>query len=219
MICVIIPASGVGTRFGGDKPKQFLPMQNGLSVLENTLAVFEGLEWIHEIVVTVPAGLCPALRPQGVTCVEGGASRSESVYKALLRLSPQTEIVLIHDGVRPLVGAGLIEKVADAARKYGAAVAGTVFTDTVKEADATGRVRATPERGRFWQVQTPQGFTYKTLLQAYEETPNLAAFTDDSAILEARGGTVFLVEGARRNIKITTAEDLCIANALLGVHK
>jgi 2-C-methyl-D-erythritol 4-phosphate cytidylyltransferase len=207
MISVIIPAAGAGTRFGGDIPKQFLKMQNGLTVLEQTVAVFISLEWIHEIVVTVPSAFIK--NDYHVThVIEGGASRSASVYEALQRLSADTEIVLIHDGVRPFVSPALIKKVADAAKLHGAAVPGTPFTDTVKEVDAQNRIITTPVRDRFYQVQTPQGFCYQKLLKAYIDTPNLNDFTDDSAVYMQHGGTVFVVQGERSNIKITTREDL-----------
>jgi 2-C-methyl-D-erythritol 4-phosphate cytidylyltransferase len=140
MVSVIIPAAGVGTRFGGEIPKQFLPLANGFTVLEHTVSVFESIDWINEIIITVPADFNQKKRcghniktGNAVHIEEGGASRSESIYKALHRLSGKTEIVLIHDGVRPLVSPGLIKAVADAARLHGAAAAGTVFTDTVKE--------------------------------------------------------------------------------------
>lgn len=217
MVSVIIPASGTGSRFGGDTPKQFLPMKNGLTVLENTLAVFQQIDWINEIIVTLPKRFTKIIMKnrEKMTCIQGGLSRSESVYEALKKLSPDTKIVLIHDGVRPMVSVDLIKKVTDAVRIHGAAVAGTVFSDTVKEADADGRIKATPERGRYHQVQTPQGFTYQIISEAYRNTPNLVDFTDDSAVVEHNGGTVYIVQGERRNIKITTQEDLHIANALI----
>jgi 2-C-methyl-D-erythritol 4-phosphate cytidylyltransferase len=215
MVSTIIPASGMGTRFGGDIPKQF-HFIGGVPVLVRTLTVFQEAKNIGEIAVTVPPGYMEIFREVADTyrltkvkhITEGGKSRSESVYKALRLLSPETEIVLIHDAVRPYVSVGLIQSVIDAAYRHTAAVPGMVFSDTVKEVDAFGRITATPDRNRFYQVQTPQGFAYKTLMEAYKNTPHLENFTDDSAVVCANGGTVFVIPGESSNIKITTPEDL-----------
>ncbi|MCL2499417.1 MAG: 2-C-methyl-D-erythritol 4-phosphate cytidylyltransferase [Defluviitaleaceae bacterium] len=225
MVSVIIPASGSGTRFGGDVPKQFLPIK-GIPVLARTAMAFQRTERVGEIAVTVPKGYTENVREMVRTynltkvkhIVEGGASRSESVYEALKQIDGRTEIVLVHDGVRPFVSCDLIEKTIDAVKRHGAAIVGTPFTDTVKEADADGRVYATPERGRFWQVQTPQGFTYKLLTDAYKNALNLADYTDDSAIVEHNGGITFIIQGERNNIKITTQEDLIMANTIMGMY-
>jgi 2-C-methyl-D-erythritol 4-phosphate cytidylyltransferase len=221
MVSVVIPASGSGTRFGGDVPKQFLHM-DGLPILARTVLVFQQADLVGEIAVAVPPGYMEKTREitdiYNLTkvkyIVEGGASRSESVYEALQKLSPHTEIVLVHDGVRPFVSPDLINRVVDAARKHGAAIAGIPITDTVKEADEAGCVRVTVERGRIWQVQTPQGFSYPLLLDAYKNAPHLKGFTDDSAIVEAHGGRVYIIPGERNNIKITTPEDAAITSAM-----
>ncbi|MCL2604391.1 MAG: 2-C-methyl-D-erythritol 4-phosphate cytidylyltransferase [Defluviitaleaceae bacterium] len=222
MVSVIIPASGSGTRFGGEVPKQFLHINN-VPVLARTVMAFQRTEGVGEITVAVPPGYKETV--QGMIhkyqltkvkhIAEGGKSRSESVRAALGMISPRTEIVLVHDGVRPFVSRDLIEKVIDAARLHGAAIAGIPFTDTVKEVDQNGFVYATPERGRFWQIQTPQGFAYEILVNSTGIISDLSGFTDDSAIVEANGVSVYVVPGERGNIKITTQEDMIIAEALL----
>jgi 2-C-methyl-D-erythritol 4-phosphate cytidylyltransferase len=180
---------------------------------------------VDEIVVTVPSGFTEATQAYKEQygfnklryIIEGKESRSESVYEALCAISPETEIVLVHDGVRPMVAKETINRIISAAKEHGAAVTYTKLTDTIKEVDAGNRVVSTPKRDRFRQVQTPQGFTYKGLLAAYEKTRGtrgFAFFTDDSSIYEAQGGTVYLVNGKCNNIKITTPDDLLIAEAL-----
>ncbi|MCL2187262.1 MAG: 2-C-methyl-D-erythritol 4-phosphate cytidylyltransferase [Defluviitaleaceae bacterium] len=225
MVSVIIAAAGSGTRFGGETPKQFLQLGEK-PVLAHSIQVFQRISYVNEIAVAVPQGhACDVLKmvhDHGLCkvkhVIDGCESRSESICNALQHLNPKTEIVLIHDGVRPLVSAEIIHAVTSAARKHGAAITGLPFTDTVKEVDESGRIVATPMRARFRQVQTPQGFLFPLILDAYKNTPSLAGFTDDSAIFEANGGAVYVVEGDPHNIKITTREDLLLAHFLLEAH-
>ena len=223
-VAVIIPAAGRGLRFGGDGPKQFMSLPCGTPMLARTLSVFQQMRQVKEIALAIPAGYETLVQQlvneyaltKAAHILAGGENRAASVYEALQRLTP-TQIVLIHDGVRPFVTEQLALAVADAALQHGAAVAGIPFVDTVKETDAQGYVCATPDRRRFWQAQTPQGFDYALLLDAYEHGARSGLFphvTDDSALVEARGSKVFVVEGDRRNIKITTPEDMLAAQAL-----
>ena len=225
-ISVIIAASGSGQRLGGGVPKQFR-LIGAKPVLAYTLDVFAGMDVVCEIVVAVPAAYVAHTHEmvvrhgcaKRVIVVPGGANRAESVYVALKQLSKDTETVLIHDGVRPFVTEDLVHAVADAARRYGAAVAGNLLTDTLKQVDENGMVQSTPDRARFWRAQTPQGFTYSLLVQAYAqgmEDGILGKSTDDSWLLERLGVPVQMVEGPTGNIKITTQEDLVLAEMLLG---
>ena len=217
-IAVIIPAAGRGVRFGGDGPKQFALLPCGTPVLARTIAVFQAIHQVGEIALAIPAGYEDAalqlVGDHAFTKVKhilaGGESRAHSVYEGLKRLAP-TDVVLVHDGVRPFVSEQLVLAVAEAAQKHGAAIAGIPFVDTVKETDINGYVCATPDRNRFWCAQTPQGFNYDQLLDAYEygvSTGLLGQVTDDSTLVEAYGGKVFIVPGERSNIKITTPEDM-----------
>jgi 2-C-methyl-D-erythritol 4-phosphate cytidylyltransferase len=218
LVTIIITAAGEGKRFGGDLPKQFVKMENGLSVLENCINAAQRCAEIDEIIVTLP---------QGTRCdfaldikqIEGAATRAESIKNALAGVSESAEIVLIHDGVRPFVSQKLIGEVIAAARLHGAAVPALRVTDTLKAADANGFVTATVDRENLYTVQTPQGFKREIIMAAYEKAYGAAAFsdgaaefTDDAAIVQACGGAVFLLEGERSNIKITTKEDLYFSN-------
>jgi len=132
--------------------------------------------------------------------------------------APRAQIILIHDGVRPFVTHDLIERVAQAAKKYGAAIAASPVTDTIKMVGADGKISATPDRAALWQAQTPQGFTYRDILEAYaaaEPGGTLSAATDDSLLAERMGIRVKIVPSSPENIKITTPADLKIAEALL----
>ena len=224
-IAAIIAASGSGTRLGGNIPKQFQLLGNK-PVLAHTLGVFNRLDIIDDIIVAVPADYTAHTQDiifrynfnKTHTIVPGGANRAVSVYAALKKLPPTTNIVLIHDGVRPFVSEALIHAVAKSASTHGAAIPGTPLTDTIKEVDATGLVTATPDRRRFWRVQTPQGFTHELIMKAYaqgERDDILAHATDDSMLVERLGIPVHMVEGDSSNIKITTREDLALSEALL----
>ncbi|MCL2528484.1 MAG: 2-C-methyl-D-erythritol 4-phosphate cytidylyltransferase [Defluviitaleaceae bacterium] len=224
-VAVIIAASGKGTRLGGHMPKQFQQM-GGKPVLAHTLETFNRLDIIGTIIIAAPAEYAAYTQEitAGYGCgkvqaiVPGGENRAVSVYAALKQLPVSTDIVLVHDGVRPFVTARLINAVAESASKHGAAIAGTILTDTLKEADENGQIIATPNREKYWRIQTPQGFTYKLIMEAYakgEKDGVLGHVTDDSALVERLGVPVQIVEGHPGNIKITTKEDLWLGELLL----
>jgi 2-C-methyl-D-erythritol 4-phosphate cytidylyltransferase len=220
-INVVIPAGGAGVRFGGDKPKQFLQL-GGESVLKRVLSVFNALEIVNEIAVAAPEDFFAEIEGYKLHKVKylvgGKQTRAESVFAALKCLPQNAEIVLIHDGIRPFVTREIIENVAHAAKEFGAAVACSRVTDTIKQVNSHGEIIATPDRSILWQAQTPQGFTYENILRAYlaaEADGVLSAATDDSALTERIGIPVKIVESSPANIKITTPTDLKIAEALL----
>jgi len=220
-ISVVIPASGAGLRLGGDTPKQFLKL-GGEPILKRTISIFEGLDMVSEIAVAVPVGYENDVSAYGFEklkyIISGEKTRAESVYAALKCLNADTEIVLIHDGIRPFVTPELIKNVAEAVRKYGAAVACAPVTDTIKEVDAQGKIISTPNRQNLWRAQTPQGFSYEIITRAYQQAESggyLATATDDSALVERLGISVFIVPGSDRNIKITTPPDLITAQAFV----
>jgi len=220
-ISVIVPAAGAGTRVGGTKPKQFLPL-GGVPMLKRTLAALENAELIDEIAVAVPGGYEDEVRAYGFKklryVVNGRETRGESVMAALECLSDDTDIVLIHDGCRPFVTQKIISDVIEAVVAHGAAVASVPVTDTIKQADNSGFVTATPNRALLWQAQTPQGFTYDVVRRAYTHAATegfLSQATDDSVLAEYIGEQVFIVPSSPANIKITNPEDFASAPAFL----
>jgi len=220
-IKVIIPASGIGSRFGTSKPKQFLDL-NGRQILWRTISVFENMNEVNEIAVAVPPGFAHEVQNYGFSkvnhIVEGGKSRAHSVFAALQCISNNTDIVLIHDGVRPFITTELAMAVAEAAKTYGAAIACTQVTDTIKKSTTANKISETLNRDQLWSVQTPQGFTYDIIMQAYQQAEKdgiLAQVTDDSALVERLNIPVQVVPSSTKNIKITTMVDLAIAKVLL----
>ena len=150
--------------------------------------------------------------------VSGGASRSESVRNALA-VAPEAEIAVVHDAARPLLTADLVERCIAAIHAPGVtgAVAAAPVTDTIKEADGSGRVLRTLDRGSLWSIQTPQVFWAEPLRAALAADPaTLAAATDDAGLVESAGGTVAIVEAPRENLKVTTQFDLRLAELLLA---
>ncbi|MCL2372178.1 MAG: 2-C-methyl-D-erythritol 4-phosphate cytidylyltransferase [Defluviitaleaceae bacterium] len=212
---VIIAASGAGTRFGGSIPKQF-QLLGGEPILKRTIEIFHQLEYIGEIAVAIPPGWAAQVEGYGFAklrhIIEGGSSRAESVHKTLTQLSlSDSQIVLIHDGVRPFVTPETIRAVAEAAAKYQAAIAAAPATDTIKQADETGKITKTLNRAELWHAQTPQGFTYGLLKTAYATAQAdgiLHLATDDSALVERLGVKVQLIPSPATNRKITTAADI-----------
>jgi len=219
MTSVIIPASGVGTRFGASIPKQFVNL-NGEHILKRTISIFQNLHCIDEIVVAVPTGYAETVQNYGFNkvhhIVEGGKTRAESVFFALKML--KSDIVLIHDGVRPFVADATVQAVINAVKKHGAALACVPVTDTIKVVTGT-RIESTPDRSKLWSAQTPQGFTYELIMRAYTQAQKdgiLSQVTDDSAVAEHIGVPIHIVTSSPQNIKITTEEDLLFAEAILN---
>jgi 2-C-methyl-D-erythritol 4-phosphate cytidylyltransferase len=200
----------------------------GRPLLARVLARFQESPLVERIVLVLSAANLERGRAlaeeEGIdkltAACEGGPRRQDSVRLGLEALGP-CEWVLVHDGARPLVTTELIERGLAAARETGAAVAAVPVADTVKLAAPDGTVERTLDRGRLWAAQTPQVFRYDLLLRAHREvttdpsTALRAGFTDDAAMLETLGLPVRLYEGSPANIKVTTPEDLRLAEALL----
>jgi 2-C-methyl-D-erythritol 4-phosphate cytidylyltransferase len=166
-------------------------------------------------VVAVPEGY--EQDADGHERVVGGGSRSESVRNALAAV-PEAEIAVVHDAARPLLTAELVERCVAAIHAPGVtgSVAAAPVTDTIKEADGSGRVLRTLDRGALWAIQTPQVFWAEPLREALAaDSATLAAATDDAGLVEAAGGTVAIVEASRENLKVTTPLDLQVAQLLL----
>jgi 2-C-methyl-D-erythritol 4-phosphate cytidylyltransferase len=223
----IIVAGGSGERLGLEGGKQ-LARVSGRPLLSHTLAAFDRCPAIDAIVVVVhPARLDEyrheAIEPVGsqkvVAVVAGGDTRQGSVAAGLAAVPAQAEIVAVHDGARPLVtpeviGHAIEELEADAT--LDGVVVGHPSYDTLKIVDESGAVVGTVDRDLFWAAQTPQVFRVAVLREAYARAAeDVAPATDDAALVERCGGSVRMIVGPRRNIKITVAEDLSVAAALL----
>ena len=219
---VIIAAAGSSSRMGTGVDKQFVILA-GKPVLWHTINVFKQLPQIRQILVTVSPGNAErvaTLLHQTLTgvpwqIVPGGAERQDSVRNALKLVSPSVELVLVHDGARPFVEPTCVLKSMQAAVETGAAVVAVPVKDTIKLADAAGGVKQTLDRSSLWQVQTPQTFRRELLLKAHEQAAAAGVVaTDDAALVEWAGGSVSLVRGTYYNFKVTTPEDLVLAEAV-----
>ncbi|MCQ2511982.1 MAG: 2-C-methyl-D-erythritol 4-phosphate cytidylyltransferase [Lachnospiraceae bacterium] len=226
----IIVAGGAGTRMGGNIPKQYMDV-NGKPLLYYTLKAFEESDVTDVSVVVAKEYLQFVLTEiidrygfkKVIRVCEGGKERLDSSFHALDDLSDvaaEDDIVLIHDGARPFVRAEFINKMIVAVKDHGAAIAGMPVKDTIKIADADGFVAETTQRALTWQIQTPQGFHYGDILQAYRifsRNRMRKMATDDSMVYEAvfPEKKVKLVEASYDNIKITTPDDLEVAKSKL----
>ena len=224
MNIAIIAAAGAGTRMASDRPKQFLLLA-GTPVIIHTLKAFEQCDSINEVIVVLPAeesaGFLSMAGKFGLRkvarVVPGGATRAESVKRGLMSIRSATaEIVAVHDGVRPFVTVDEINDTVAAAQEHGAAILVAPVTDTIKQV-SDQMVERTLDRHLLRRAFTPQCFRYELLRDAYQRADvNDPSLTDESALVEQLGQCVSIVEGSARNIKITTAEDLLIAEALLN---
>lgn len=222
-VTAIVPAAGGGTRLAGPLPKQYLLLA-GMPLLARTLQALRASQSVDSLILAVPPGheaRCrrEILEPFGLTVealVPGGADRQASVYAGILRTAPETDLILVHDGARPLVSAALIREAVAAAADCGAAVVAVPVTDTIKVAGPDGRIAETPARGRLWAAQTPQVFRASLLREAHARAlRDGVRGTDDSALVERLGHPVRLVPGSPENLKITTTADLVLAEQIL----
>ena len=215
-IAALIPAGGIGTRVGSRMPKQFLALGDR-SILAATVRHFARHPRVEAIVVAVPAAhvdrarrsLHGLPRRAAITVVPGGHTRQESVWLALQAAPVVTEIVLVHDAVRPFISRALIDAVVDAARGGGAAICALPVAETVKRVRGD-EVEATVDRAGLWIVQTPQAFRADLLREAHDKAQRDGVVgTDDAALVERLGHhPVKVVRGLPDNLKITTPEDL-----------
>lgn len=220
----IVLAAGSGKRMNSKVHKQYLIIQDR-PVLYYSLKAFEDSA-VDEIVLVVGKGEEKFCRKEIVdkygiskvkAIVEGGKERYHSVFEGLKQTS-DADYVLIHDGARPFVNQDIIRRCMQEVQKYQACVVGMPVKDTIKIADEGGYAKQTPDRKNVWMIQTPQTFSYALIYEAYEEMLKTedTAITDDAMVLERiKGKKSKLIEGSYRNIKITTPEDLLIANVYL----
>ena len=237
-VVVIIPAAGLGTRMlpasdaKSKKPtasKQFSEI-GGVPILIHTLRKFAANPEVSEIYVALRANEITGFRGRlknekdlsrkKIELVEGGEHRQQSVANAIAAISAAADdIVLVHDAVRPFVTAETIHDVIEAARKYGAAIAGMPAMDTIKEVQRTSQgavITATVPRERVVMAQTPQGFRHSVLKKAFDEATAVGFLgTDEASLVERSGHEVAVVMGSPRNIKITTPADMELAEFFL----
>lgn len=223
-VSVIIPAAGQSRRMGLGTNKQFLTLK-GKPVLAHTLAVFENCLAVQEIIIVAAEGEEEYCRREIIEnhsfskvsqVITGGKERQDSVYQGILALSPDTEIVIVHDGARPFLTAELINRSIEHCLETGAAIVAVPVKDTIKIVNGEQTVENTPPRHTLWAVQTPQTFRYSLLKEAHDRA-KMQGFlgTDDASLVERLGGQVKVVLGSYENLKITTPEDLIIGGAIL----
>jgi 2-C-methyl-D-erythritol 4-phosphate cytidylyltransferase len=220
-VIALIVAGGRGERMGASLPKQYMKI-NGEPIIRKTISVFLAHPNIDAVQVVIhpdnlelynaSIGNLKLLPP-----IYGGKTRAESVYNgltALKALNPTN--VLIHDAARPFIASEVIDRVLEAFTKSDAVIAGIPVKDTLKLAE-NNQIKKTINRTNLYQAQTPQGFNYEAILNAYGQVNyNDAAYTDDASIFEALNLPIIIVEGDELNFKITTKKDLELANLIVG---
>ncbi|MFQ5834556.1 MAG: 2-C-methyl-D-erythritol 4-phosphate cytidylyltransferase [bacterium] len=217
-------AAGKGARFGDLRPKQFC-LLGGRLLLSWTIERFEECKLIDNIILVVPPAMSKYVKETVISSsrykkvkaiVEGGKERGDSVFEGLQEVDTTTDIVLIHDGVRPLISCHLIERVIDQVKECKAAVLGIPLRETVKETEGGSVVSKTLNRRKLYSIQTPQGFRRDLILKAYEEAKKEGWWaSDDAGLVERLGEKVKIIPGEETNIKITTSLDLKFAEMLL----
>ena len=222
-IGVVVPAAGSGQRMGG-KYKQFL-LLDGNPILKHVLDKFTGQFWIKEIVVALPQEYFdkpPAWLSEypKVRSVLGGSSRRDSVWNGIRALSKGLDLVVVHDGARPLTDPQTFVDCIKVASNGCGAVAGVKVVDTLKLGDGEQQVMRTLERKDVWRVQTPQVFPYEMIFSAYQKAiQNDWDASDDSVIIEKTGGRVKMVESSPLNFKITIGTDIDLAQAVFSHYQ
>jgi 2-C-methyl-D-erythritol 4-phosphate cytidylyltransferase len=222
-LAVIVVAAGKGSRMRTEESKQYLEL-NGKPILVHTLSLFQRIEQVDSIMLvtgTDDVERCNGyIKHYGLSkvhhVVAGGQERQHSVFKGLQALAPDTEWVMVHDGVRPFTAKEHVIACWHQAMETGAAVLAVPVKDTIKIVSSAGAIQSTPDRRSLWAIQTPQAFRFSLLLQAYEQAAKDEFIgTDDAMLVERLGTKVQVVEADYYNIKITTPEDLPWANWII----
>jgi len=226
----LIPAAGMGKRMGASINKQYLQL-DGMPIVARTIAVFENSPLIDGIMLVIPEEEIPYCRENVVNAygftkvidiVAGGKERQNSVMNGLNALKQHAsakDVILIHDGVRPFISPQIIEESIKAAGSGEGVLVAVPVKDTIKRA-VNGLVIETPDRETLWQAQTPQTFQFDLIYQAHNKAREDAFIgTDDASLIERLDGQVRILRGDYRNIKITTPEDLVLAEAFLKAYQ
>jgi len=223
MITAIIAAAGSGKRMSSEINKIFLPLHN-IPIVARSAAALAACSEIDELIIVAAANELDAVaevltkhqpgKPWRI--VAGASERQYSITNALQAVKEDTELILVHDAARPLIDPAVVKQVIYAARQYKAAVVAVPVKDTIKISDSEQFVVQTPPRQTLWSIQTPQGFDAALLRKAYEQAAEDGFLgTDDASLVERLDDKVKIVPGGYNNIKITSPEDLLIAEALL----
>lgn len=224
---VIIPAAGSGTRMGANVPKPLIRLGEK-TILEHTVTRFLEVPEVEQIIVATPEAYIKDIRKllSGLKerikfeVIEGGEERQFSIYNALQKVDAASDLVAVHDAVRPFIRSTLIKKCMETAAQFDGAIIGVPAKDTIKKVGADEVIHETPDRAKLWQAQTPQIFKKEILVKAYEDAiKHQFVGTDDASLVERIGGKVCMVEGDRENLKITYPIDLKVAELMLNFGK
>ncbi len=223
-VSVIVAAAGMSNRMGSKINKQFIAL-DGKPILAHTIEKFEKCRYVDEIIIVSKEEEIEYCRKEIVkkykfnkvtNVVRGGNERQDSVYNGILALDERADIVLTHDGARPFVKIENIEDGIKGVVEYGACVIGVPVTDTIKVVGEDKNIDSTPKRNLLWAAQTPQCFFKEVLIKGYEMAIEDGFLgTDDSSMVERIGYNVKMIMGSYENIKITTPEDIILAESLI----
>lgn len=224
MNTAIVLAAGKGARMNAGMNKQFVNI-NGRPLLAHTLEVFQSCKAIDSIILVAGKDELQLCREQILEVygfdkvdklVAGGNERQQSVFNGITQLADDCEVVVIHDGARPVITGDIIERCIEGAKAFGAVSAGMPAKETVKILDGNGFVEYTPKRETVWVTQTPQAFRPETIRKAHENAQSKGIFgTDDAFLVECLGVKVKMIECSYENIKVTTPEDIILAEIIL----
>lgn len=226
-IGIVIPAAGQGKRMGAGYNKQFLSLM-GQPILAHTVRLFEESSHVSEIVIVGAENDLLVIKElvyyhkfnKVVAIIRGGAQRQDSVRSGVQALSTTIQRVVVHDGARPLLTLQAFHQFLGETEDFSAAIMGIQLKDTVKRVDISGKVLETPSREGLRAVQTPQIFDRGILQEAHHQAASVGYYaTDDAALLEWMGYPVQMVEGSQENIKVTTPEDLWLAERILTMRE
>ena len=227
MVSAIIVAAGKGVRMKGRMRKQYLDL-SGRPVLVHSIMTFDACSLIEEIVIVVPEEEIDYCQNNIVslldlntsaTLISGGGQRQDSVYNGLQAIDKKTDVVVIHDGVRPFINTEDLTACIIGARDFGACILGIPASDTLKRVNKSGIIEGTLFRENIWLVQTPQAFRYDLIVKAHETARGDGYIvTDDASLVERIGKDVKIISGSKFNIKITTQEDLDVARAMFDIE-
>lgn len=224
MNSVVIVAGGSGSRMKMDINKQFIKIYDK-EIISYTIDAFYKNESIDEVVVVIKRDeeeffvkhIIDKYNYKNIKIAYSGKERQDSVYNGLKKVDNNCDIVLIHDGARPFIKREIIDETIVKAKNYKSVVVGVPVKDTIKVVDDNNIIKDTPNRKYLWAVQTPQGFDYKLLMDAYENAYNNDYYgTDDASLVEYLGKDVKIIMGSYENIKITTKEDIKFGEMILS---
>ncbi|MGB9613920.1 MAG: IspD/TarI family cytidylyltransferase [Fervidobacterium sp.] len=225
----VLAFGGIGNRFGWEKPKQFYPLVHGKTILEYVVEKFVSFDIFNSFIVVSPKEYISEVESlirhirHNIHIIPGGNAREYSIWNAVLflnNIAKDDDIVLIHDGVRPLVSKELVVENIEKCEKFGAAVTAMNSIDTISLSEDGLKIQEIIPRSKVYLHQTPQTFKYGIIKDAMERAKDaLDKFSDDASIVLACGYDVYYVNGTKANFKITTIEDVNVAKQILSQDK